>query len=152
MSVAAITDRDDVAGSSLSTTGGPPHGFLRNKRGQITVFDVSGATGTVVTGMNDAGTIVGYSTNAQSVETPFMRTPDGTITSLTISGPGVTLPGTRGVAYSINTHGEIAGCYADASGGAVFRSLFRRPAECLPRPARLPGTGASSCLSHLSLG
>jgi hypothetical protein len=53
---------------------GVDHAFLRNSRGEITLFDVPGATGTVATSVNLFDVITGYYGSASGAH-GFVRTP-----------------------------------------------------------------------------
>ena len=86
--------------------------FFRPAHGKAAVFGDSHAEGVAVTGINVAGTVVGYF--AQAAEwrqcVSFFRTSDGTITTFT--GPD---GATDTKAYAINKAGTIAGTYIDSS-------------------------------------
>jgi len=76
-------------------------------------FDAPGATATVVTGMNNAGQIVGAYTDAKGTHN-FVRSADGkTYTTIDLTGA---TPGTTTI-DAINNVGQIAGTYSDASTG-----------------------------------
>ena len=73
---------------------GRQHGFVRDAAGKITLFDG------VPTSINDHGAIVGFG---------FLRSPDGTITSLMAPACGPPIVHSPSVATSINDAGVIAG-------------------------------------------
>jgi uncharacterized protein (TIGR03437 family) len=76
-------------------------------------FDAPGATATIVAGMNNAGQIVGFYTDAKGTHN-FLRSADGsTFTTIALTGaePGTTTIG------AINNVGQIAGTYTEASTG-----------------------------------
>src|SRR3984893_10502182 len=94
-------------------------------RATITTFDAPGAgtgagQGTFANGINTLGAIAGFTRDANSARSGFLRAPNGTFTifddpaagtcamSCGTIGPG---QGTRG--YAINPSGEITGFYSD---------------------------------------
>jgi len=84
-------------------------GFFRPAQGKAALFgDVH--LDTEVSGMNDAGTVVGSFGDPHY--TAFIRTSDGTLT--TFEGPGGAID-TH--AYGINNSGTIVGAFAYANGG-----------------------------------
>jgi hypothetical protein len=84
------------------------HGFLYG--GSFTPIDAPNATSTVATGVNAAGTTVGYYTDATGTH-GFMRSAAGVYTA--INDPD----GTYGTYVTgINDLGEISGYYIDAAG------------------------------------
>jgi hypothetical protein len=118
---------------------GSVHGFLCHPTGHITSFDPPGSTGTFPVGINYSGAITGYYTKADGrqhgfvrdaagkitlfdgvptsindhgaiVGFGFLRSPDGTITSL-FDAP---FPFSCGHATSINNAGVIAGYCASS--------------------------------------
>jgi hypothetical protein len=115
------------------------HGFVRAKHDRdeeestFTTFDAPGAgtgafQGTFATGINPAGAIVGYYTDASGVNHGFLRAKDdrdeeeSTFTTFDAPGAGTgvnqgTFPG------NINPAGTIAGYYFDAS--KVFHGFLR---------------------------
>jgi hypothetical protein len=87
------------------------HGFLRAQNGAITVFDVPGATFTIPSSINPAGTIAGTFVIAGVGVHGFLRAPNGTITVIDAPGSGIT----RLVA--INPAGTIVGRFIPADSG-----------------------------------
>ena len=86
------------------------HGYFRN-RGVFTEFNVSGATATLVEGLNDAGDFVGgYDTAAG--DSPSFSNIGGITTTIII-------PDALGVsfAFGINQSRQITGWYTDTAGG-----------------------------------
>src|SRR5947208_1705933 len=77
-------------------------------------FDPPGSTFTYVSGMNNAGQIVGSYTDASGAVHNFIRSADG-VTYTTIDVPGA-LPGTTTV-DGINNLGQVVGTYKDATRG-----------------------------------
>src|ERR1700745_348327 len=94
----------------------------------ITTFDAPGAgtgafQGTTAFGINPAGTITGFTRDANFARHGFLRAPDGTITIFddpnagacsTSCGPIGNGQGTR--AFAINPSGQIVGSYTDNIG------------------------------------
>jgi probable HAF family extracellular repeat protein len=89
------------------------HGFLESGGTYTTLDDPSATQGTVARGINDAGQIVGFYTNATG-QHGFLLS-GGTYT--TLDDPLATL-GT--VATGINASGQIVGWYSNASGTHGF--------------------------------
>jgi uncharacterized protein (TIGR03437 family) len=86
-------------------------GFAAAQTYTYSTFDPPGSTSTVVTGMNNAGQIVGSYTDAKGTHN-FLRSADGS-TYTTIDLAGVT-PGSTTIG-AINNTGQIAGTYTDAA-------------------------------------
>ncbi len=101
---------------------GMSRGFIRSVDGSITKFNPGGDAGsTVVTDINDAGTVVGIylPTNTDPPSQAYLRTSDGTITTFTVPG------GTSVYPWSINDLGEVTGNYYydnDTQVGGFVRS------------------------------
>ena len=94
------------------------HGFVRNRDGEIMVFNGPGAVGTFPESINAAGVITGdYIGN--SGQHGFMRDRDGKLTTFDPPGSTGTAP------TSINAVGEITGSYTDAKG--VSHGFLRSP-------------------------
>lgn len=115
---------------AIAGVAGPAHpdsssfqAFFRPAHGKAVLFGDSHAAGMAVTGINDAGTVVGWFVNVvdkqQSIA--FLRTSDGTLTNFT--GPGGPID-TK--AYAINKAGTIAGTFVDSNGA---RHGFLRTAD-----------------------
>jgi len=62
------------------------HGFVRAPDGDITPFDVQGATGTAAESINPAGTITGEFWDSSGVYHGYLRAPDGNITPFDARG------------------------------------------------------------------
>jgi uncharacterized membrane protein len=108
-----INDRGQVAGEYVRA--GSESGFVRDKRGRFTVFDIPGAEGTEALGINDRGQIVGD----YSEDTPIVND------SLRVHGylldrgkvTRIDFPGAVGTGpNSINNRGQVGGTYVDAGG------------------------------------
>ncbi len=120
--VVKINNMGTVAGSYTAL--GKQRGFVRNAAGQVTTFDYNGKD-TAPTSISDDGTVVGYYFDG-SLLGGFKRSPNGTMTQVTIPGGGFTA--VHGIS---NTSGMTAGFYrkvneaaniafvANASGDAV---------------------------------
>lgn len=94
------------------------HGLLVAPDGSQTVFDIFGAVGYGIEGMKDDGTIVGYYYHDGLEMTGFIRTPDGTITSISVDGSSSTY------VASINRAGKTAGFYG---AGKVKQGFVQSP-------------------------
>jgi probable HAF family extracellular repeat protein len=99
-------------------------GFLRDKRGRTTVFDVPGARGTEAIKVNNRGQVAG----AFSTDTPIVNnsaSPHGYLWDrgkvTRIDVPGAVGTGGTGV----NDRGQVVGGYADAA-GVVHGFLWER--------------------------
>ena len=94
------------------------HAFVRNSDGAIASFDAPGAgqgsgLGTVVTGINPKGQIVGediYVNNNVLMSHGFVREADATFTIFDAIPDAIYTS-----AYAINPAGQVAGTYADAN-------------------------------------
>jgi hypothetical protein len=133
----SINDVGAITGHYQSADGSV-HGFVRYPTGHITSFDPPGSTGTYPAGINYSGAITGYYTRADGrqhgfvrdaageitlfdgvptsinnlgaiVGAGFLRSPDGTITSLMAPACGPPTLNIPSVATSINDAGVIAG-------------------------------------------
>lgn len=88
------------------------HGFVRSPAGAFTTFDVPGAAKTNVSGINNAGVIVGWyhPTRESSEWHGFVRTPQGAFST-------VDVPGARTTDVSgISDAGVIVGSFEDSGG------------------------------------
>ena len=104
-----MTGSYNAPGSPLS-----PRGYLRDADGNFTTFDVPGLASTIVTGINNAGTVVGY--NTFGFGPGFLRDAAGNITTFQI--PGISPGFLVGVFVpKVNDAGTIAGNYSSLSNG-----------------------------------
>jgi predicted membrane protein len=98
------------------------HGLVRAPDGKITEFDTPGAgTGafqgvesSTFYGLNPAGALAAFYSDADYATHGFVRAPDGQITEFDPPGAG-TGAGQGTIADSINPEGTIAGFFVDAS-------------------------------------
>ena len=97
---------------------GARHGFVTNRRGAVTSFDIPGAAYLVVKGNNNRGEVVGEYVDFGAVPGPdgllppnsvhgFIREPDGQITTFDVPSPYLHDIG------DINDRGQIVGYYYD---------------------------------------
>jgi hypothetical protein len=104
----AINAAGEIAGNSIDTKGNS-YGFVRYANGSIATFNPGGnhPGATVVTGINEKGTVVGdYElTNTVFPQHGFIRSVDGVVTTFDVPGSDRTEP------VGINAAGEIAGIY-----------------------------------------
>lgn len=95
----AINAKGQIAGYYGDPTDNLQHGYIRQPNGSVVHFDVPGATITDPASINNAGEVVGTSTNGA-----FLRKTDGKLVTLTDLSPVV-----------INDVGEIAGTCGDSA-------------------------------------
>jgi probable HAF family extracellular repeat protein len=117
-----INNRGQITGEYLRPDS--ESGFLRDRRGRITVFDIPGARGTEAIKLNDRGQIVGE----YSQDTPFVNDSASPRDYLldhrkvtTIEIPGAVQLQTD--ATGLNNRGQVVGQYLD-TGGAVHGFLW----------------------------
>ncbi len=130
----AIDERGEIGGYCVDSIA-VAHGFVRDARGRIMVFDSPEAgqrqrQGTFVAGINNVGTIVGYYIDSNRLHHGFVRDPSGAFTRLDAPGAGVGLAhfgppiighpelisGQGTLASSVNDGGTITGHFIDAKG------------------------------------
>ena len=125
----AINKRGEVTGYCIDSIA-VAHGFIRDARGRITVFDAPGAgplqrQGTLATDINNDGTIVGFYIDNKLLHHGFVRDPNGALTKLDAPGAGAglgppvmghpeLLSGQGTLATSVNDEGTISGYFIDA--------------------------------------
>jgi probable HAF family extracellular repeat protein len=144
----AINDRGDTAGLFLDADvvagpdGFPPdafHGFVKDRRGQVTTFDVPGGANTFPQGINDRGQIAGIFLSDGGIQTGFLRDRNGRTTTIDLSAIGTK-------ARDVNDRGQVVGIYgepADNEVGYVVRSYWRDPDGTITTIA-VPGAGETS--------
>jgi hypothetical protein len=122
----AINDRGETAGTYADAAPGPDglprpgsvHGFVRNRRGHLTSFDVPGSATLLVKGNNNRGQVVGEYADTEPVRGAdgllppgsvhgFIRQPNGRITRFDVPFPYLHDIG------DINDRGQIVGYYDD---------------------------------------
>ena len=133
------------------------HGFVRAVDGTISIITAPGANtapgtaksfnGTMASGINTAGVIVGGYSDSSHVFHLFVRAADGTIIPIVTPGDGFgaiceTVPhnficGSGGL--SINTAGDITGTYADTS--AIMHGFLRPVDSGIITSFDAPGAG-----------
>jgi hypothetical protein len=93
---------------------------VRDQFGNFTTFTVSGGVcgatqSMVVTSINDAGEIAGYTVTSHNCATAFLREPDSTVTFFRASEAG---GGYNAGTYSggLNDSGTVEGFYIDSVG------------------------------------
>lgn len=101
---------------------GALHGFSRSPVGTYTTIDIAGADATVVSGINNAGWIVGEF-DIGVLAHGFARDPSGHVSVIDVAGASFT------TATGINSLGQIVGQYCDAS---VCHGFLATP---VPEPA-----------------
>jgi uncharacterized membrane protein len=123
----AINDRGETAGIYADAFGddgqvppGSTHGFVTDRRGEVTTFDVPGAGSVLVKGNNNRGQVVGLYDDPGATPGPdglfppdtvhgFIRDRDGQITTFDVPFPYLHNIG------DINDRGQIVGYYDDPS-------------------------------------
>jgi len=144
----AINDRGEIAGyfvdegTVLAPDGVPPeavHGFVKDRGGRVTAFDVPGGSSPVPQGMNDRGDIAGIYLDRDLVQTGFLRDRKGKVTTIDLSPIGTK-------ARDVNDGGEVVGIYgesADNELGYVVRGYLRNRNGSVGTIA-IPGAGETS--------
>ena len=94
--------------------------MLRTADGKITIYDIKGAgtgagQGTQAEGINPAGVIAGYYTDANNVSHGYVRAVDGTYTFFDVPAAG-TGSGQGTFPMTNNPAGSIVGYYVDNNG------------------------------------
>ena len=107
-------DLDQVVGRYSDSSG--THSYYRDAAGNVSPLDYPGASGTAVTGINDAGDIVGYYLDSSSQVHGFVDDA-GNFQTFDISGSLFTL------INGINNNGDISGTYFDAQGAHAFLTV-----------------------------
>jgi hypothetical protein len=119
----AINERGEVAGYCIDSIK-VAHGFVREARGRITVFEVPEARSTFVSDISNIGMIVGYYIDAKRMHHGFLRNPNGTFTTLDAPGAGSEMgrafighpelrSGQGTLAMGVNDAGAITGYFMD---------------------------------------
>ncbi len=147
----AINNAGDVLGYSVDADG-LPHGFLRDKSGTFTMFDVPGAVayslvfseGPPGSSLSPSGQATGGYYDANGNQHGFVRDHHGAIA--TFDAPGA-VNGT--IPLSINAAGEVTGYFFDAG---FFGHGFLRDAHGTVTAFDAPGAGtvANACFLGLT--
>ena len=108
----SISPSGVIGGSYYDAAG--VHSFVRSAAGVITTFDPSNASatapGSFLSGINPAGTVVGYAQLPDSSITAYVRTAAGTTSFLSLPGYGT-------FGFAINPAGTVTGYYINTDGG-----------------------------------
>ena len=96
----------------------------------FTAIKIPGAVSTVATGINNAGDIAGFATDAAGTTTSWLRHA-GHLTAYQFPG------GSNTQALGVNSTGHIVGSYLDGS-GTMHGFVLTAPARSSTRPARCP--------------
>jgi hypothetical protein len=148
---AGIDTSGDVAGT-YTDANSIAHGFVRTAGGTITTYtaplagiagagSTTGGKGTFFTGMDGAGDIVGYYSDANNLYHALLL-PAGSTTMTYFDAPGATTFGHLGTAATgINTGGIVTGFYRDAN--LVYHG-FVRSANGTFAQIDAPGAGTAS--------
>jgi hypothetical protein len=140
----SINPAGEILGYSFDSSGAPT-GFLRDRNGAFTIFDIAGATFFNIGGygppgrsLNPAGDAAGFYYDANALAHGFVRDERGAITTFDVSGAGSgstqgTLP------LAINAGGEVAGYYYDSNS---YAHGFSRDANGKVTEFDAPGASA----------
>lgn len=119
---AGINDLGEVTGVYFDANGNQ-HAFLRKEGGKIVTFDAPnvgyptqptlGSAGTIPTGINNEGDIVGYYTDANGAYHGFVRSARGKFRI--IDDPSSTSAPSATIAQAINDWGTVVGYWFDAN-------------------------------------
>jgi probable HAF family extracellular repeat protein len=126
----AVNGKGEVAGVNYMNATSPPRAFFwSEKTGMVDIGALPGGTMSTAKGINDAGTVVGWSDNSTGAIRPFAWTLAGGMKDLGGLGGG------GGGAYAINSTGVIVG-YSDRGDGssAATRWVPGRPPKDLGAP------------------
>ena len=108
-----INQSGAVAGSYIEASVAP-HGFIRDSKGALDLFDIPGSLSIYPYSINGVGDIAGFYSDA-TLTHGFIRTGNGVIT--TIDPPGAGTEFSQGtIVTAINSFGAIAGHYGDPAG------------------------------------
>jgi probable HAF family extracellular repeat protein len=126
----SVNGKGEVAGVNYPSPSGLPRAFFwSEKTGMIDIGVMPGGTTSTAKGINDAGTVVGWSDNGQGGLRPFAWTLAGGMKDLGDLGGG------GGGAAAINSSGVIVG-WSNRAGGssAATRWVPGRPPKDLGQP------------------
>jgi hypothetical protein len=100
-----------VAVGFYNDKAGNSHAYQVNQATRVfTAIKIPGSVSTVATGINKAGYIVGFATDAAGVTTSWLRSPTGQLTTYQFPG------GSDTQAFGINPEHQIVGSYLDGNG------------------------------------
>lgn len=106
-----LNDRGQVAGTYVDAKTGSSRGFLRERSGRFTRFDLPGARQTYVAEINDRGQIVGTACDADPcTQRGFLRDVRGRFATIRKPGAAATQ------AFGLDDRGRIVGDYLDKFG------------------------------------
>ncbi|MBL7495037.1 hypothetical protein I6A84_28300 [Frankia sp. CNm7] len=132
-----LNEAGQVAGRAFVESGGTAHGFLWDD-GELTTFDTGATTHPVITGINDAGQVVGLvlddqdlPSGAQPIFRPAFRWTSGDLTMLDTRGAGAG-------PVRINRSGQVAGVVADPSGATRDVTLWSAEPDATPTRLGIP--------------
>jgi len=126
----AISDANVVVGNYEDAVTGAQPAFIRDARGNVSSFNVTGNTGgTHPAGINADGVIAGWYANSDQVSHGFVRNAGGKITTIDYPGGATTF------AVAINIAGAITGYYSD---GTYFHGFIRSPDGATITPIDVP--------------
>jgi hypothetical protein len=127
----AINDRGEIAGTYVDAGAElgpdgvyPPdavHGFVKDRRGRVTRFDVPGGGSPLPQGIDDHGRIAGIYLDSDGIQTGFVRNRNGAVTKISLSPIGTK-------ARDVNDEGEVVGIYGEPAAselGYLVRGYVR---------------------------
>ena len=107
----AINSSGTMAGVYLTRSGGINHGYMRDAKGNLTLFEPY----TWVADINDLGEVTGWTGFPPFAQSQgFVRDAGGNVTFFNSPGSSSTAPS------AINVHGTITGSYSNSSGWHGF--------------------------------
>jgi hypothetical protein len=160
----AINDRgavagiygDSVPGADGRLPAGSIHGFVKDRRGKVTSFDVPGARDVLVQGINNRGRVVGEYVDRAAVPGPNGLLPAGSVHGLVRRPNGRLTTFDVPFAYlhdigDINDRGQIVGCYDDPDRPYNLAGGFLRQPDGKITKLDVPGALSTSprCINNL---
>ncbi len=119
----SVNKRGTVGGSYIDVNG-ITHGFLLDKKGNVTVVDIKDATYLQISGVNDHSDATGYYQGSDQVQHSFVRSANGDVATFDAPDAGGT-DGRGTIAQSINNKGVVAGYYWGSTG--FSHGFVRKP-------------------------
>ncbi|HEY3638203.1 MAG TPA: hypothetical protein VGK90_08610 [Rhizomicrobium sp.] len=137
---AGINDMGAVTGNYIDASGNA-HGFVRDSKGVIAIFDPTGSIETEPQAIDGKGSVAGRYMDQNYIYHGFVRAPDGTITSFDPSHSTYTN------AIAMGGAGVIVGQYGRGNGWLGFA----RSADGRIRTIRIPGAydAVANAINHL---